>query len=174
MSLRRYLFLGAGAGAAPQTTAGLGAMGFGLGPIGMPLVFGSAVTVTLQYLRPASDVSNTGWTPTSGTNASVLDEAVFDDLDYTQAIAAGSEFVVALTAGTTPPSNADLALSVRVPVGFSPNGALTVKLEQGAAVKATWTISTPAAGTTYDLTLTQGEFDSITNWADLRVRVRLA
>lgn len=49
--------------------------------------------------RPASDITATGWTPSTGaSNAAVLDEAVADDGDYTESpqVGTGGPLVMAL------------------------------------------------------------------------------
>ena len=136
-----------------------------------PLFF--PVTATVQYARPASDVSAGAWTPSTGVNLyATLDESAADDADYDSTTSA-STFTVALGSLTDPAVSTGHILSYRIQVTA---GTLYVRILQGATTIATRTHSTSDASalTTFDYTLTGAEADSITDYTDLRVQFESA
>lgn len=96
----------------------------------------------------------------------MVDETIADDGDYDQTTAASS-MTLALGVGTDPGSSSGHIVRYRI----KGTGDLTVVLMQGASTIATWA-HTPAPGsfTTYEQTLSGAEADSITNYADLRLK----
>lgn len=126
-----------------------------------------AATVTIQTLRPVSDVSSGTWTPSTGVDLyAMVDEAVADDADY-DTTSASSSMTLALGVGTDPNSSSGHIVRYRI----KGTGILTVTLMQGATIIATWTHSpAPSSFTTYEQTLAGAEADAITDYADLRLK----
>ena len=122
-----------------------------------------------QFLRPASDVSDGAWVPSTGAdNYAVLDESSPDDGDYAYTPSL-SAFTVGLSTGTDPESSVNHTVRYRA----KGNGVddLVVTLLEGATPRASWTEEAAAASfTTYSHTLTTGEADAITDYTALRLK----
>ena len=125
------------------------------------------VTVSVQVARPIADLSNTGWTPSTGTDLyAMIGETVRDDATYISATAIGSICEVNITSLTDPAVSTGHmpTLILAAPGG----GGITVRLRQGTTTIATWNYSPGASPAAYTPTLTGGEADSITNYTALR------
>lgn len=67
-----------------------------------------------QFLRPTSDISNDGWTYSTGSTAYVLlDEATASDSDYVVAVTSTSSLVMGLSGTSQPYASGDGTLRVR-------------------------------------------------------------
>lgn len=130
-------------------------------------VFAPQGIATVQFLRPSSDISAGGWTPSTGIVLyAMLNETVADDATYNTTLTP-STFEVRLSAGTDPISSINHLPAVRV---RGTTGTVTVRLVQGTTVIATFVLTCTPGYTTFTPTLTTGETDSITDYADLRYR----
>ena len=137
-------------------------------PETIPLFFS---TVTAQFLRPISDVSNSGWTPSTGTDLfAMIGETVRNDATYISATTVGSICEVMLGTSTGDPLSSINHLP-RI-VMSAGTGGIIVRLKQGTTVIKAWTYaSLTGTDTLYEPTLTSGEIDSITDYTDLRLQL---
>jgi len=129
------------------------------------------VTVTAQFLRPISDVSNSGWTPSTGSDLfACIGEAVRNDTTYISATAPGAICETLLgTSSGDPLSSINHLPRIVMSAG---SGGIIVRLKQGATVIKAWTYaSLTGTDTLYEPTLTSGEIDSITDYTDLRLQL---
>ena len=130
-----------------------------------------------QFLRPVSDVAG-NWHAederTTNLYASV-DDSPFDDDTF---IESPDNPTATDYAELNLPSAADPATGaghiVRYRYGGSGTTTLVVELRQGTTVIASWTHIDPGAPTLAEQTLTEVEADAITDYSDLRIRVRAA
>jgi len=125
--------------------------------------------VTAQFLRPISDVSNSGWTPSSGSDLfPMIGETTRNDTTYISATEAGAWCEVLLgTSGGDPLSSVNHLPRIVMSAG---SGGIIVRLKQGATLIKEWTYSSlTGTDTLYEPTLTGGEIDSITDYTDLRL-----
>lgn len=130
-------------------------------------VFSITGAARSTFLRPNSDITVGAWTPSIGTTLySVLDEAVADSSDYieTQTI---SSCEVKLSSAGTPLVKTNHILKYQL---LSGSGSITVKLVQGASVIKTWSHSLTGSVQNIISALSEAEAQTITNYADLRVR----
>jgi len=136
-------------------------------PRSIPLFAG----VTAQFLRPISDVSNSGWTPSSGSDLfAMIGETVRNDSTYISATAPGALCEVLLGTSTGDPLSSINHLP-RI-VMSAGSGGIIVRLKQGATLIKAWTYaSLTGTDTLYEPTLTSGEIDSITDYTDLRLQL---
>lgn len=129
-----------------------------------------------QHLRPASTISAGGWTASSTTLHGDTDEGI-DNADdaatYAQCLNDNDDMELALEEGTDPLTDSSHVLqwrAKRAGAYFLPCLS-RVQLYQGATLIATGTGSHGDYSTaTY--TLTSAEANAITDYTDLRVRVR--
>jgi hypothetical protein len=143
------------------------------------LIIDYTAFVSYQYARPASTVSLGTWTDQAGGTTNIhttLDETSADDADYVRSQASptgANPYETALGSLTDPATSANHILRYRLRKEATGNAvALAVALYEGATQRATWTESNiGTAWSTVERTLTGGEADSITNYADLRVRL---
>ena len=132
----------------------------------LTLIYQNNISVSLSYLRPISDVSVGGWTPSTGTSLyAVLDEVTPSDTDYIQASSA-TTCEVQLTAGATPSSRDNHTLKYRILAG---NGSITVELKCGATTIKSWSHTLTASIQNISNTLSNAEASSITDYSNLRV-----
>jgi hypothetical protein len=133
-----------------------------------PLLQGSALSaVSVQLLRPTSDITTGTWTPSTGASLfGVLDETPFDDADFITT-SASSICEVKYSAGTDPVSSTGHIIRYRAK---GTSGTLTVSLYQGATLIATQTPTLTTSYQTFTMTLSSGEANSITDYTDLRLR----
>jgi uncharacterized protein (DUF427 family) len=129
--------------------------------------------VVLQYARPSSDIATNGWSSTGANLWSVLDETAADDADYIYSPTNPSteQFEVKLSSVTDPAVSTGHTISVRLKA-LNADTNFDLNLVQGTTVLDSWTENvTVAAGlVTRTRTLSGAVADSITNYADLRVR----
>lgn len=127
-----------------------------------------------QFLRPATDITNQGWTPVPAY--AQIDEVAADDTDRVSSPQAPNNALleVGLTAGSDPLSSTNHVLSYRLQKD-QPGGAqinVTVSLMQGSSVIASWTHTDLANGwQTFTQTLSGPQADAITNYGALSLRV---
>lgn len=133
------------------------------------------LTQTPVKLRPSADITVGSWAPSTGTSLfAVLDESSPDDGDYVSITGTGT-FEIQLTVGVDP--TASYGHTVRYRIQGDGAKTFTVRLIQGTTIISTDpTVRVPPAGswTTYEWTLTAGEANAISNYADLRGRVTVA
>jgi hypothetical protein len=131
------------------------------------------VSVTFTYLRPASDVSNTGWTQSTGSTLwETLDETTSSRTDYISASAASAVAVL----GHTPLINQPTA-GTSIEIGYDAAGisgteSITIELLEGSTARytsASIPLSTAAVGT---LTMTAAQWANVSAWP-WTVRVRI-
>lgn len=130
-----------------------------------------------QFLRPASDVTTTNWTRSSGTSSyfTYINDVTADSSTYLQTQTQSSGLEIGLGGTVATPGSRDNHI-VRLQawsLGSSAAERHTVLLLQGSTTiatpvnNATLTRTTP---TTITYTLTNAEATAITNYADLRLR----
>lgn len=136
----------------------------------------------MQYGRPVSNVTTTGWSASSGLAYSCIDESTYDDGDYVYNVSAGTNTLeVLLSELVDPASSSSHTLRYRFELVFSgliedePESTIRFSLVQGASVIATETRAYPydLAATSYSLALSAGQANSITDYTDLRFRVEV-
>lgn len=127
-----------------------------------------------QFVRPASDVANGGWT--TAPLWSKLDDN--NDADYVSGPGTGVAFLCTGNSVTDPLVSSGYTLRVRARRwgdGITEGQVAGVKLEllEGSTVRATLTRSlvSRSAFTTYEYALTTAEINAIGNHANLRLRV---
>lgn len=131
-----------------------------------------------QFARPSADTVRTGWTDEAGGTTSIytgIDEAVAEDVEYikTAAPPGTNEFETLLTSVTDPVSSSGHIMRWRrrkQPASGSADINLTVRLLQGTTqIKSVADNAIPGSFTDTSATLSAGEADAITNYADLRL-----
>lgn len=126
-------------------------------------------SVSVQLIRPASDISSGSWVPSTGTFLyPVLDEISPDDTDYILVSGGASSAEVKLASGSDPSSSVGHVIRYRAKNNES--GTLTTYLYQGATLKATHNPVLTDYYQTFIWTLSGAEADSITDYTDLRLR----
>jgi hypothetical protein len=100
----------------------------------------------------------------------MLDETTADDADLIYTVTSSSECEVQFGSIPDPAVSTDHIVRYRIK-GDGTSG-VTVALRQGSSTEITsWTHDpAPSSWTTYEQTLTGGQADSITDYADLRLR----
>jgi hypothetical protein len=134
--------------------------------IGQAVAQGYSATITNAAPaigRPTSDVSNTGWAASAGTDLyPMLDEVSPDDMDYIYTSALNSTCKLGLN-GTQYPGSASQQLSVRA--SSSTGNSLRIVLKDGLTTVKTQDITLTPTLTTYPLSLTSGEIALISTGA---------
>jgi hypothetical protein len=130
-----------------------------------------------QFARPSADTVNTGWVEDDDTSVNMfqeIDETAFDDADYIKSPTppGTNEYETLLTSVTDPVSSSNHIMRWRrrkqPTAGATIN--LTVRLLQGGTqVTSQADNNLPTSFTTTTYTLSGGEADAITNYADLRL-----
>jgi len=130
------------------------------------LLYVSATSVQLSYLRPASDITTGSWSPSIGTTLyGVLDEVTADDADYIQAsTATGCE--IKLSAGSTPSSRDNHTIKYRLLAG---SGNIAVVLKCGSTTIKSWNHVLTGSAQDFSQALSNAEATNITDYSDLRV-----
>lgn len=133
----------------------------------------------VQIARPTSDVAAGAWTTQAGGTSNLyatIDESVASDTDFIKSSASpATADIVKIQLGTLTDPVSSTGHKVRYRYQKSVSGGdqidLTVRLVQGAATTiATWTHTNIANGwTDAEQTLTSGEANAITDYADLRL-----
>jgi len=128
-------------------------------------------TATAQFLRPISDVSNSGWTPSAGSDLfACIGETVRNDSTYISATAPGAicEVLLGISSGD-PLSSINHLPRIVMSAG---SGGIILRLKQGATLIKAWTYAALAGSDTlYEPTLTSGEIDAISDYTDLRLEM---
>lgn len=131
-----------------------------------------------QFGRPSADTVNTAWTDQAGGTTTIyttVDEVVASDTDYIKSATppAANEFETLLTSVTDPVSSTGHIMRWRrrkQPASGSAQINLTVRLLQGATqITSQADNNLPGTFTDTSYTLSAGEADAITNYADLRL-----
>ena len=131
-----------------------------------------------QFARPSADTVRTAWTDELGGITDIytgIDEVVAEDVEYikTPAPPGANEFETLLTTVTDPVLSSNHIMRWRrrkQPAAGSADINLTVRLMQAAVEKVSRADNTlPGTFTDTSYTLTAGEADSITDYADLRL-----
>jgi hypothetical protein len=124
------------------------------------------------------DITDGSWTNELDSNVDLyasLDELSYNDADYCKSVTSPSNDMmeVKLSSMTDPETSLDHAISYRYgKESASGQIDIVVRLVQGTTVIATWThTNVPVGWVTADQTLSAGEANAITDYADLRVRV---
>ncbi|KKK45032.1 hypothetical protein LCGC14_3166150 [marine sediment metagenome] len=126
-----------------------------------------------QFARPDSDVTLTNFDSPFWSN---VDEVSPDDDTTSQrsgfGVAAGALYELTLSNVTDPVSSTGHVLRVRhLSSPTLVTGQILIELRQGAStVIASATFDAPTSYTTFIITLSGAEADSITDYTDLRVR----
>lgn len=143
----------------------------GIQSIGLTAPIATASGQAQTIARPGSDTSNSGWTPSTGSDLyAMLDEVTPNDADYISAASAGSVCRLGLGAVADPGTASGQVVSYRA--SSSTGNGLKVELMQGGTVIATWNHATlPATDTTYQQSLSAAECDAITDYTALSVRL---
>jgi len=139
-----------------------------------------------QFARPSTDTTRDNWTEDDGTTTSIfdqIDEAVADDNDFiqTQLTPTSDVYVTKLSSVEDPQSSSGHIVRYRYRKDASGGDQvdLTVQLRQGYVnegatgtliASATHTDISGSAWTDGTLTLSSGEADAITDYADLYLR----
>ena len=121
-----------------------------------------------RYARPSADVTIGAWSPNSGSHLyPMLNEVTESDAEY---ITSGSPTVCDLTLGPVvdPLTSANQVVTIRAKSAYG--STLTAVLMQGATTIATRTYtSMSSAYTDYQMSLTGGECDAITDYTALHI-----
>jgi len=128
---------------------------------------------TQRYGRPDADVAAGAWTASTGSDLfAMLDEETPADADYIHT-ASASTCEIGLSDATDPGTSSGQVLRYRARSDDA--STLIAKLMEGATTIASRThASVPNTWTEYTMTLTGGECDAITDYADLRVKLEAA
>jgi len=122
---------------------------------------GSASGITSTIARPNADISNTGWTPSTGSDLyAMLDEVSPDDADYISTSTLGAVCKMSLNA-TAFPGGASQQLNIRA--SSSTGNGLTVVIKDGATTIASRTLTLTPTFDLHTITLTSGEIAAITS-----------
>lgn len=133
---------------------------------------GTLAGIETRYARPMTDLAVGGWTAFGGGALyAAIDETVADDLDYVSWT--GGEYCeIRLSQVADPGTSINQGVYFRA---WAPGGSgwLSVQLYQGATQIATLTFygTLPATPSDYVMSLTPAQADSITDYADLRIRL---
>lgn len=120
-----------------------------------------AVSSLGTIARPSSDISNAGWTPSTGSDLyAMLDEVTPDDADYISTSTVGATCKFGMSA-TSYPGSASQQLSLRA--ASSTGSGLTVVIKDGATTIATRTLILTPTFDLHTITLTSGEIAAITS-----------
>lgn len=123
----------------------------------------------VQTARPIADLSNTGWSPSSGADLyPMVGETVRDDASYIKANFVGAlcELDLADLADPAVSTGHLPTLVLSAPGG----GGITVRLRQGTTTIAEWTYYPASTPTEYSPALSGAEADSITDYTALRLQ----
>lgn len=126
-----------------------------------------------RYARPMQDMSLGSWLPSTGSDLyPMLDEETADDADYIYA-ASATTCDLKLRPVQDPGTSANQVIRFRA--RSTNSNDLIVRLKQGTTTIATRTQSNVlSAWTEYNMTLTSGECDAITDYTDLRIELEAA
>lgn len=128
-----------------------------------------------QIGRPISDIANVGWTPTPVY--AQIDEPFPNDANYViSSLLPGTSVFEVLLGELANPVSGIITLSVRLEKTDMGNLPVSIKLLQGNnTLIASRSVLSPAfLFTTYHFDLTNAEVTTITNFADLRLRVSVS
>lgn len=133
----------------------------GIQSIGLTAPTGTASGQAQTIARPTSDISNTGWTPSTGSDLyAMLDEVSPDDADYISTSSVGAVCKFGMNA-TAFPGGASQQLSLRA--SSSTGNGILVTIKDGATTIATRTLTLTPTFDLHTITLTSGEIAAITS-----------
>ena len=133
----------------------------GIQSIGLTAPTGTASGQAQTIARPTSDISNTGWTPSTGSDLyAMLDEVSPDDADYISTSSVGAVCKFGMNA-TAFPGSASQQLSLRA--SSSTGNGLSVTIKDGATTIASRTLTLTPTFDLHTITLTSGEIAAITS-----------
>lgn len=122
------------------------------------------------FASPGSTISSNGWTTDLGGADlhTAVDETSANDADYIQSPAspAGEACEIAFSMPTPEAWPARVRYRAKADASYT----LTVRLMEGAAQRASWVQLLAADYTDYEETLTEPEFNSVTDWSNVRLR----
>lgn len=159
-------------GQAPTLDRGL------LQSLGVVAIAGFAPLVNPQYARPSADVSDGGWTPSTGSDLyAVLDEAARDDGDYIQSAnnPSSDTCTIKLATITLPGTNEGFQLQWAAGATGA-TGTVTGSLRQGNSPGteiASWVHANLPVGSFQEFgdAVTPAQAANITDGADLYLRI---
>jgi hypothetical protein len=123
----------------------------------------TATTLFPAIGRPSSDVSNSGWSPSAGSDLfAMLDEETPSDSDYIVTSSLGSTCKLNLNA-TQYPGSSSQQLSLRA--SSSTGNGLSVTIKDGATTIATRSLTLTPSYDLHTITLTSGEIALISTGA---------
>lgn len=124
----------------------------------------------VRYSRPVSDVAAGQWLPSTGSTLyGVVDEVTQDDADYIYTTV-GSTCSMALNTVVDPNTSSNQVIYYRAKSGTS--STLVTSLMQGATTIATRThTGLTSSFAEYQMVLTTGECDSITDYSALKIEL---
>ena len=131
-----------------------------------------------QFARPSADTVRTAWTDEAAGTVDIytgIDEVTAEDTEYikTPTPPGANEFETLLTTVQDPLSSANHVMRWRrrkQPASGSAQINLTVRLMEGATQRVTQSdTNLPGTFTDTSYTLSAGEADTISNYADLRL-----
>jgi hypothetical protein len=126
-----------------------------------------------QYARPDSDISKSNVSYSTGTDAyALVDETSYSDTDYFYY--AGSSTMtceMGLSSVDDPESSSGHVLRIRISKSSTFGSTPSVALKEGSTTIRSSTLGEPSSATTYEITLTTEEADSITDYGNLSVLV---
>lgn len=136
----------------------------------------SIVPVVMQRLKPVSDVTNTGWTQsTGGTIFGTVDEDNPSDSDYFFTNTAGATMRMGLTASgiVNPQANAVAGYYIKVRAQASSLGqGFSATVREGSNVRATFQqTNISGSATTYSYSFTQAEINAVSDWNGLTIEI---
>lgn len=159
----------AGATGTLQTTAGNSSRhGLIVGAFKLP------TGLSIRYARPLLDISNSGWSASSGSDLyAMIDEEAPSDTDYIFATTSGATYEGKLQPVEDPATSTNQVIKYRTRSIYG--NTLIAKLKQGSTVIATRTHeSVPSEWTTYSMILSESEANAITDYTDLRIVTEIA
>ena len=129
-----------------------------------------APATAAQTVRPASDITATGWTPTPEADPLALNLGDSSDATYIESPTNpnGSVYEDKFPAPAAVPAQIQTRYAL---AGGATSGTVVTSLRQGGTEIAAWTDDDPPTSpTTYTYTLTGEQQDAITDLTDLRLR----
>ena len=127
----------------------------------------------VQAVRPISDeaTSNVVGVPTPGGGSGIYADVAADDDSHYAELSDAGYYECKFSSLVDPASSSGHTISYRLRfAGGATSGSSSTTLRQGASVIATWTDTASGSFGDFSHTLNSTQADSITDYADLRVR----
>lgn len=126
-----------------------------------------------QFARPISDLSVSGYAPSSGTDLfAMLDEVAANDSDYIEASAGSSTALFRLTSLTDPGFDTNHTLSFRAADVATGSQDIACDLYCGATFIETVVVTATSSPTTVAVTLNPANVANITDYTNLQALAR--